>query len=511
MQIPASLVEHVLLHVLQVLSKRIKSKNSLKWVEFSTHFLFAIIKLMKEENPLDRIFSVSELCLIIKDTVSEMFYGLKVEGEVCNFRLNQSRHWYFSLKDNDGSILNCTCFAGHNWKERKPENGEVVVLTGSLSFWPKGGSLSFNAESIRLKGEGNLRLEIEKRRAYYKSLGYFDEGNKKPLGDEIKTIGIITSAEGAVIHDIMRVTRRRAPSINLLLFPSLVQGKDADKSIARRIRQANNFMACDILIVCRGGGSEEDLAAYSSSEVIEAIHESAIPVISAVGHDSDFPLSDFVADLRAPTPSAAAEIATESAYKKRLKLLQMNKSLNDEIRAIFLKKEMSLAKVRINPSLIYKKLERYKGIIRQSDALERIIKNRITSINYEIASSEDKIERALLNLIQSASERLRSAKQSLSVDIKELSREKRDEISALSRYVETSIKERMEGNRKALLIASNSVEDLNPMAILSRGYAIVRDESNKIIKSKKSIKKNGIYSVTLKDGSVKVRKAEENI
>ena len=110
----------------------------------------------------DRVFTVSEIGLIIKETVGEMFYGLQVEGEVCNFRTNQSRHWYFSIKDKDGSILNCTCFAGNNWKERKPENGELVVLKGSLSFWPKGGSLTFNAESIRKKGEGDLRAEIEK-------------------------------------------------------------------------------------------------------------------------------------------------------------------------------------------------------------------------------------------------------------------------------------------------------------------------------------------------------------
>ena len=217
---------------------------------------------MNSEYLSDHVFSVSELCLVIKNTVSEMFFGLQVEGEVCNFRSNQSRHWYFSLKDKDGSLINCTCFAGNNWKERKPENGEVVVLRGSLSFWPKGGSLSFNAETIRLKGEGDLRLEIEKRRAYYKSLGYFDDETKKKLPERILTIGIFTSAEGAVINDIMNVTKRRAPSINLLLFPSLVQGKGAEESIARRVRQANNFAACDVLIVARGGGSEEDLAAY---------------------------------------------------------------------------------------------------------------------------------------------------------------------------------------------------------------------------------------------------------
>lgn len=443
---------------------------------------------MNSEYLNDHVFSVSELCSVIKETIGEMFYGLQVEGEVCNFRTNQSRHWYFSVKDKDGSILNCTCFAGNNWKARRPENGELVVLKGSLSFWPKGGSLSFNTESIRLKGEGDLRLEIEKRRAYYKSLGYFDEENKKKLPLEIHTIGIVTSAEGAVIHDIKNVTRRRAPGIDLLLFPSLVQGKGAEESISRRIRQANNFMACDVLIVCRGGGSEEDLSPYSSSEVIEAIHESTIPVISAVGHDSDFPLSDFVADLRAPTPSAAAELVTESSYQKRLFLLNKDRELKQEIRSILAKKSMRLARVKMSSALIHRKLERYKGIVRNAENLERLLKARLTNLSYEKASLDEKIERIVSDRFKAATGELKEKNFLITSLIKELAQERRNELGLLS----------------------NSIEDLNPLSILKRGYAIVSDEKGKIVKSVKNTRAGDDYTIRLRDGVIRVKAEEKN-
>ena len=460
---------------------------------------------MNSEYLSDHVFSVSELCLVIKNTVSEMFFGLQVEGEVCNFRSNQSRHWYFSLKDKDGSLINCTCFAGNNWKERKPENGEVVVLRGSLSFWPKGGSLSFNAETIRLKGEGDLRLEIEKRRAYYKSLGYFDDEAKKKLPERILTIGIVTSAEGAVIHDIMNVTRRRAPSINLLLFPSLVQGKGAEESIARRIRQANNFAACDVLIVARGGGSEEDLAAYSSVEVIEAIHDSMIPVISAVGHDSDFPLSDFVADLRAPTPSAAAELVTESAYKKRLEIISMEKELLESVKGILRAKKMALMSVRISDSLITRKLENLKSVLREAESFKRIVKTRLSSASFEKAGLDEKIEHLIREKDREASFAISDSWRAINETILAIRREKAEIIKSDSDEIKRLVTERLRDKKSRLSLLSNSMEDLNPLSILKRGYSIVRTEEGKIIKRKSDVSAGERYTLTLSDGDVMIR------
>ena len=465
---------------------------------------------MNCEYLLDKVFTVSEIGQIIKETVSEMFYGLNVEGEVCNFRTNQSKHWYFSIKDKDGSLLNCTCFAGNNWKERRPENGELVVLKGSLSFWPKGGSLTFNAESIRLKGEGDLRLEIEKRRAYYKSLGYFDDDIKKPLPENISTIGIITSAEGAVIHDIMNVTKRRAPSINLLLFPSLVQGKGAEENIAMRIRQANNFSPCDLLIVCRGGGSEEDLAPYSSTAVIEAIHDSILPVISAVGHDSDFPLSDFVADLRAPTPSAAAELVTEGAYKKRLMLERMEKELHDDIKNILLDKKLRLSNLKMNTAFMHKKLERYKSIVLSSHELRRIIRSRMNELSYEKAALDDRLNRSMEERERRIRDRLRESSSQLSALMKDIS------LKASNRLKENEVESRLvvmelfRNKKSQAQLLMSRAEDLSPLSILERGYSIMTDEKGRIVKSISQIEKDDNYTVRLSDGYVFVKAEDKN-
>ena len=443
---------------------------------------------MNCEYLLDKVFTVSEIGQIIKETVSEMFYGLNVEGEVCNFRTNQSKHWYFSIKDKDGSLLNCTCFAGNNWKERRPENGELVVLKGSLSFWPKGGSLTFNAESIRLKGEGDLRLEIEKRRAYYKSLGYFD--------DDIK--------------NIMNVTKRRAPSINLLLFPSLVQGKGAEENIAMRIRQANNFSPCDLLIVCRGGGSEEDLAPYSSTAVIEAIHDSILPVISAVGHDSDFPLSDFVADLRAPTPSAAAELVTEGAYQKRLILERMEKELHDDIKNILLDKKLRLSSLKMNTAFMHKKLERYKSIVLSSHELRRIIRSRMNELSYEKAALDDRLNRSMEERERRIRDRLRESSSQLSALMKDIS------LKASNRLKENEVESRLvvmelfRNKKSQAQLLMSRAEDLSPLSILERGYSIMTDGKGRIVRSISQIEKDDDYTVRLSDGYVFVKAEDKN-
>ena len=308
---------------------------------------YPFVFIMRLENPLaDKIFTVSEIDKIIASTVDELFFGLSVEGEVANFKTNQSKHWYFSLKDRDGSILSCTFFRGDNWRTKPPGNGDFVVVSGNLSFWAKGGSLSFNVKRLENKGEGDIRIEIEKRRAYYQSLGYFDEDKKKPIPEEIRTLGVVTSPTGAAIRDILNITRRRAPSLDIIIFPAAVQGDGAAASIASRIRQADNFQACDLLIIGRGGGSTEDLLCFSDPEVIEAIHNCSIPIISAVGHEIDWPISDFAADRRAPTPSAAAELATETIYRRRERLQSALSGADSAVRA-----RLAEARIRLSDAL----------------------------------------------------------------------------------------------------------------------------------------------------------------
>ena len=268
---------------------------------------------------LGRTLTVSEANGIIHDTVEDMFYELSIEGEVSGFRPASSGHWYFTLKDKSAA-LDAAVFRSAQFQMVMPEDGDLVIAKGSLSFYTKTGKLTFVIREMKRKGEGDLLKIIEKRKEYYRSLGYFDEDKKKPIPEEITKLGVVTSPTGAAIRDILNITRRRAPSLDIIIFPCAVQGDGAAESIAMRIRQANSFLACDVLIVGRGGGSAEDLSCFSEPCVIEAIHDSEIPVISAVGHEIDWPISDFVADRRAPTPSAAAELVTETIFRRRERL-----------------------------------------------------------------------------------------------------------------------------------------------------------------------------------------------
>ncbi|MBQ0071727.1 MAG: exodeoxyribonuclease VII large subunit, partial [Spirochaetales bacterium] len=231
-------------------------------------------------DELTKAVTVTEANRLIKEALDVSFYQIVIKGEISGFRPSSSGHAYFDLKDRDASIP-CCIFKSSLHGMFKFQNGDLVTATGRISLWEKTGKLSFIITKMVRQGDGELQALIEKRKLYYQNLGWFDPAIKKPLPENITKVGVVTSATGAVIHDILDVTRRRAPSLDIILFPCAVQGQGAEITIASRIRQANNFDACDVLIVGRGGGSAEDLAPFSEDDVIIAIHESHIPVISA--------------------------------------------------------------------------------------------------------------------------------------------------------------------------------------------------------------------------------------
>ncbi|MDX9800019.1 MAG: exodeoxyribonuclease VII large subunit [Spirochaetia bacterium] len=257
-----------------------------------------------------RCLKVFELTSLIKETLESQFYSVLVEGEVSNFKPSSTGHYYFSLKDSS-SMISAVLFknAAKNLVYL-PADGELVRVTGDVSVYPQRGSYQIICHTIEKAGEGEILARLEKLKKLLASEGLFDEAHKKKLPLMPKRIGVVTSPTGAAIKDILRVLKRRNNRINLIVLPAPVQGDDAARLIAAQIRRANMLKIADVLIVGRGGGSLEDLLAFSSEEVVRAIYESEIPVISAVGHEIDVSLSDFAADLKAPTPSAAAEIVS---------------------------------------------------------------------------------------------------------------------------------------------------------------------------------------------------------
>ncbi len=257
----------------------------------------------------DKVFSVSEINSLLKDMLENSFPQICIEGEISNYRPNSSGHLYFTLKDETSQISAVMFRSAAAYLDFVPKDGTKVQCSGRLTVYPARGNYQILITKMTVSGEGAILKMIEERKRRLAAEGLFDEAKKKPLPQFPSTIGIITSPTGAALRDILQIMRRRNKCVSAIVFPSLVQGDDAAESIVRQIKNANNLKKCDVLIVGRGGGSLEDLLPFSDESVVRAIAESNIPVISAVGHEIDWALSDFAADKRAPTPSAAAELA----------------------------------------------------------------------------------------------------------------------------------------------------------------------------------------------------------
>ena len=257
----------------------------------------------------DKVFSVSEINSLLKDMLESSFPQICIEGEISNYRPNSSGHLYFTLKDEASQISAVMFRSAAAHIDFVPKDGTKVHCTGRLTVYPARGNYQILITRMTVSGEGAILKMIEERKRRLAAEGLFDEAKKKPLPPFPQTIGIITSPTGAALRDILQIMRRRNKCVSAIVFPSLVQGDGAAESIVHQIKNANALKKCDVLIVGRGGGSLEDLLPFSDENVVRTIAESEIPVISAVGHEIDWALSDFAADKRAPTPSAAAELA----------------------------------------------------------------------------------------------------------------------------------------------------------------------------------------------------------
>ncbi|QZA58723.1 Exodeoxyribonuclease 7 large subunit [Candidatus Rhabdochlamydia porcellionis] len=259
---------------------------------------------------MEEIFTVSTLTLAIKHTLELNFFSVCIKGEISNFKAQSSGHLYFTLKDSEAQI-SCVLFRSNTkFLTRLPQNGDQVIVQGELSVYPPRGNYQIIARSLNYMGIGELLIKWHQLKTKLEQLGFFEREKKKPLPKYPKKVGVVTSATGAVIQDILQILKRRAPGLSILLNPVTVQGEIAAKEIAQAIKDFNKHQLADVLIVGRGGGSLEDLWAFNEESVACAIYHSKIPIISAVGHETDTCISDFVADQRAPTPSAAAELVT---------------------------------------------------------------------------------------------------------------------------------------------------------------------------------------------------------
>ena len=304
-----------------------------------------------------------------------------LEGEISNFKHNSRGHFYFTLKD-DGAQISATMFAAYAKKVKfEPSDGMKVYVKGNVSVYEPSGTYQINVKEIKSDGVGDLYLAYEKLKEELNKAGYFDSAHKKPIPRIPNTIGVITSPTGAAIRDIINTISRRFPLCSVIFYPAIVQGDDAKNDIVKQIVKANEDNLCDCLIVGRGGGSIEDLWAFNEKIVAYAIYDSKIPIISAVGHEIDFTIADFVADQRAATPTAAAELATPSIDNLKQNVNYYVDALNKNIKYLFNDRKMLLANIdrRIEANNPMNNLKHKKEIL--DSYLNRLNSNILSILN----------------------------------------------------------------------------------------------------------------------------------
>ena len=405
-----------------------------------------------------------------KFDIDENLQTVYLKGEISNFKAHTSGHFYFSLKD-ENSKINAIMFRSNASKVIfKPADGMKVLVTGRISVYEAMGSYQIYVDEMLEDGVGNLYIAFEQLKKKLQAEGLFDKAHKKTIPRIPKRVGIVTASTGAAIRDIMTTIKRRFPICETILFPTLVQGENAKDDIVRNIKRAEDY-DLDVLIVGRGGGSIEDLWPFNEEVVARAIYDCKIPVISAVGHEVDFTIADFVADLRAPTPTAAAELAVPN--------------MSD------LKKHIDQLSIRLNEA-IYKKVN-YLKLYLDSVKNSFVIKNpgvMFENKKQNLDLMNTKLNELMLGKVDKMKNELEKIKKS---------------------YVLTNPKLLYKDNVVCLKNIIDKLELLNPLNILSRGYSITY-MNDKALKSVKEVKKDDILKVKLYDGMLeaKVNKIEED-
>lgn len=414
---------------------------------------------------LHKVLTVSELNSNTKQFLEQNIPLLWVKGEISNLKCYQSGHWYFSLKDASAQIR-CVLFSHKNqYIDWQPKDGMQVEVLALVTLYEPRGDFQLNIETMRRAGSGALFEAFEKLKSRLEKAGLFNPANKKPLPAFPKQIGIITSPDTAALRDVLSTLRRRMPALPVIIYPVLVQGKTAATTIADAIRIACQRAECDVLILCRGGGSIEDLWAFNEEIVALAIAASSIPVISGIGHETDFTIADFVADIRAPTPTGAAELASKD-YKELSRHL---KTLHQRMYRITLHHiEYAMQKMDILTHRLVHPGDR----IKQQHVHLQHLQNRF------IKTWVHQIEKQLWKLLE-FNQRLAAA----NPDIVRLEKQQK-ELASRFRYTFSRYFETLTINLQHL---QTQLSHLNPQSVLERGYSISYTLQNTVIRDSKQI------------------------
>ncbi len=495
--------------------------------------------------------TVSDLTNQIKQTLNSNFNNLNIVGEVSNFRPSSIGHWYFTLKDNKASI-SAVMFKGSTRGIQPLKDGDQICVSGSLDVYAPRGSYQIICSSIKFVGLGNILAQLEERKRAYEQAGWFDKKYKKPICRIPNKLGIVTSPTTAALQDTLQVLNRRAPSLDVIIIPAVVQGKEAGKTIARAIEIANKYMLCDQLIVTRGGGSIEDLLPFSEDCVLKAILVSTIPIISGVGHEIDWALSDFVADLRAPTPSAAAELASAGIFEtiEKNKELTFHIQHSIETKVNFINERTNRFDKNMLQSLIRNKIDSYLFRLANSESdIERSLDGRVEKLSNSNSMLKDDMNRAIDNKYTTLKYHFKDVRNSIARDVDSKISDGKLYISKINNNIVNSVEKKIYQNEfvintiKTNLLSSfeykvkdiniqnndfkkslnNSIDNkfsnmqsrfilrktelqaLSPNSVLERGYSIVEDKNGVIISSVKQVNIDDLLAIKVSDGSIKVK------
>jgi exodeoxyribonuclease VII large subunit len=436
-----------------------------------------------------QILTVSELNERIKDLLEVEFFTLHVQGEISNYKRHQSGHWYFTLKDS-GSQLRAVYFKQWNRLMRfEPENGLEVRVRGRLSVYQPRGEYQIVVEVMEPVGVGALQLAFEQQLKRLAAEGLFADARKRKLPLLPRRVGIVTSPVGAALRDMLKILERRNRGIDVIITPVRVQGTSAGREIAEAIRLLNLYAQregneIDVIIIGRGGGSMEDLWAFNEEYVARAIFDSTIPIVSAVGHETDFTIADFVADCRAPTPSAAAEIVAAESNDLRTRIEELQSGLKRVIVYDLLSRRSHLRDLIESRGFA----ETARSVISLS-ARRRELASRLTS--------------ELLDNLRSARSKLETIKRKLdSTDFRAPLLIKAARLESADQGMRRAIQRLIERKQHGLAIKAGKLDMLSPLAVLARGYVLVKDENGRLVSRAAPLTEGQNLTMRFEDGNV---------
>ena len=434
--------------------------------------------------PERRTWTVRDLVAAVRTHIEREYADIWVEGEISNFRAHDSGHLYFTLKDQNAQIRVVMFRSSARLLRFKPDNGMQIVARGRVTIYEDRGEMQISAEYLEPKGAGALQIAFEQLKAKLEGEGLFEAARKKPIPTLPQKIGIVTSPQAAALRDILNILRRRHHSASILIFPAQVQGEAAATEVTAGVRYFNKTRSVDVIIVARGGGSAEDLAAFNHEGLARAVAASEIPIVSAIGHETDFTIIDFVADLRAPTPSAAAELVIRSRQEIEEQSQSLARRLEKAMRYHLLMARQNLTE-----------LSHHGAFARMMDLIHRR-QQRLDDLVHRLASSE----RAVIDSHRRRFETLSATVRHYDVR-RVLSGMKKDldaQVQALSAVTRNLLLER----KVRLDRIDTALNALSPLAILERGYALVFDKEGNLLKDAAKVKPGDEIEARVAKGSL---------